>query len=1060
MKQVIFFFWMMLLSAIVCAQTPIGTAEALVSMSMNGQYYLTNDIEVDQWMPLGVFTGSLDGMGHCVRIVNGQPDAEGYAGLFSVTEGAVLSNLIVSGSFSGATTACGSLAGRAVNTRIENCETEAALTARDPAAVLGGLVGVMVGGSMSNCSSNASVEGVLMGGLVGSVLDNAKMQNCYSSASFVVINEDTEAGYLAHDNAGTLENNYVRMIEQGWYIASLGQLCMMFGAKAILPNRNDGLLANWRSGYYATSTLFRPGRLISLDAYNTMYSWGFNTFNSSTGGMIPFVHDISGVGYNIGDVLYVGGVKSFVFYIHEDGHGAWVTPCDDYVTHALLTYSDNDALNGYYLTGGAYINAVEVDYAQGHDGKIAHGNNTFNTIPSFYRESTGKFFTNTLRDNDDDPTHQINNLQVIADGLHATASVKQLAFHNTGEIRNCYYPMHVDNADLVADGTTDRCSRYEEVLPPYQYGEYGPWLYADDANSGVALVDSLNAWVERHDDSFCSWSIPCTPEINANLPIHRYRFHNGSSEVNTAIHPVRHVFSPALRYADLNAIPTAYLTSAATLAYYGNMETIHADNVTTPWEAPLFITEDATLKGDYQLTANVAITFDNSDGSGFCGQPYDWHSISTSLADAPVGIDYSDYQAGGPSSAPSEVLFKDKDGYFPLNTPYEGWDFYCYDEPNTGWPNFKRNTGDHYHNLSGDPIDYENEPQLIPGKGYLWAVAQKTTLQALGHLNNGPVEQTMTRQGFRYDGYNLVGNPYQAYLDFDAFCSDNSEVLEQQAYMLLDADKRGYVTYCPGASDNPDYAPRYLHPHQGFFVQAKADHSTLQFDPDQAVVAPLSAFRGNGVDEKKNHPLLSFSVADPAGIKDYASVEFEHDKELGVLKMDGLHAGNGMLSIGHQGKAYSILLLEGCPRRIPVRLSAMTDGVYTLQWKVLHTELKRLRLIDHLTGVEVDGLITDHYTFFASNEDYVSRFEVVFEPTEVGEEHTEGQTDFAFLSGSTCVVNGQGELEVVDLLGRTLISTRLEGTSSPVSLMDLASGVYLLRLVQPEGVRTQKIIKK
>lgn len=1034
-------------------------------MSLNGQYYLTNDIEIDQWTPLGVFTGLFDGRGYVIRIVNGQPDADGYAGLFSVTEGATISNLIVGGSFSGASMACGSLAGRAVNTRIENCETEAALTARDPAAILGGLVGVMVGGSMSNCSSNASVEGVIMGGLVGSVLDNAKIQNCYSSASFVVINDDIEAGYLAHDNAGILENNYVRMIEQGWYIASVGQLCMMFGAKAILPNRNDGLLANWRSGYYATSTLFRPGRLISLDAYNKMYSWDFDTFTTSTGGMIPFVHDISGVGYNIGDVLYVGGVKSFVFYIHEDGHGAWVTPIDDYVTHALLTSTDNNALNGYYLTGGAYINAVEVDYAQGHDGKVAHGR-IVNAIPSLYRGSTGKFFTYTLRDNDNDPTHQINNLQVVADGLHSTPSVKQLAFHNTGVIRNCYYPMEVDEADLVADGTTDRCSRYEAVLPPYQYGEYGPWLDADD-NSGVPLVDSLNAWVERHDDAFCTWSIPCTPEINANLPIHRYRFHNGTSEVNTAIHPVRHVLAPALRYADLNAIPDTYRSSAATLAYYGKREAIHADNVTTSWEAPLYLTEDATLKGDYLLTAHVAITFDNSDGSEFCGQPYDWHSFSTPLADAPVGIDYSEYQPGGPSSAPSEVNFNDENGYFPLNTPYEGWDFYSYDEPNVGWPNYKRYTGDHYHNLSGEPIDYENETQLVPGKGYLWAVGKKTTLQASGRLNNGSVEQTMTRQGRLYAGYNLVGNPYQAYLDFDAFCSDNSEVLEQQAYALLDADKRGYVTYCPGASDNPDYAPRYLHPHQGFFVQAATDNSTLQFHPDQTVVTPLSDFRkgdtpeqkGNpDADVRKNHPLLSFSVADPSGTKDYASVEFGHDRERGVLKMEGLHAGKGTLSIGHQGKAYSILLLEGFPHRIPFRLAALADGVYTLHWKVLHTALKSLRLIDHLTGLEVDGLQTDHYTFSASNQDYVSRFEVLFEPTGVGEEYAEGQEDFAFLSGSTCVIDGDGELEVVDLLGRTLLTTRVSGTSTPVSLSDLASGVYLLRLVQQEGVRTQKIL--
>lgn len=1043
---------MMLLAVVVSAQTAIGTAEELASMSLNGQYYLTNDIELVQWTPLGVFTGSLDGRGHCIRIAKGLPDANGYAGLFSVTDGATLSNLIVGGSFCEASTACGSLAGRAVNTQIENCETEATLTSRDPAAVLGGLVGVMVGGSMSNCSSNASMEGVLMGGLAGSVLNNATIQNCYSSASFVVVNDDTEGGYLAHDNAGILENNYVRMIEQGWYIATVGQTCMMFGAKAIIPHRNNGLLANWSNGRYVTTSLSMPRLLLGLDAYNRMYAWYFSEIYAYQTGRIPFIHDISGVGYNIGDVVYVGGVKSFVFYIHEDGYGGWVTPCDEQETHVVLTSNENDAMNGYYHTGGAYVNSLELDYAQGHDGKLAHGR-TVDPIPSIYRGNTGKFFTCLLRDNDDDPTHQVNNLQVNNDESHACPSVKQLAFRNSGEIRNCYYPMDVDDADLVADGTTDRCSRYEELLPPYQYGEYGPWLYADGNNSGFTLVDSLNAWVEQHDDAFCSWSIPCTPEVNANLPIHRYGFHNGSSEVNTAVRLASQVQEPALRYADLNDIPSSYRSSSSTLAYYGNREGIHADNVTTPWDASLFITEEATLKGDYQLTANVAVTFDNSDGSEFGGQPYDWHSFSTSLADAPVGIDYNEYQVGGPSSSPSEVLFNDENGYFPLNTPYVGWDFYCYDEPNVGWPNFKRYTGDHYHNLSGEPIDYENESQLVPGKGYLWAIAEKTTLQASGRLNNGSIEQTMTCQGRLYAGYNLVGNPYQAYLDFDAFCSDNSEVLEQQAYSLLDADKRGYVTYCPGASDNPDYAPRYLHPHQGFFVQAKYDNSRLRFDPDQTVVTPLSDFRKGG----KNHPLLSFSVTDQVGTKDYATVEFDHDHEKGVLKMDGIHAGNGMLSIGHQGKAYSIILLEGCPRRIPIRFSALTDGAYTLQWQVLHSALKSLRLIDHLTGVEVDGLKTDRYTFSASKDDYESRFEVVFEPTEVGEVSVDRE-DFAFLSGSNCVIDGEGELEVMDLTGRKLLTTHVEGGATTITLTGFAQGVYLLRLEQSEGVRTQKII--
>ena len=466
------------------------------------------------------------------------------------------------------------------------------------------------------------------------------------------------------------------------------------------------------------------------------------------------------------------------------------------------------------------------------------------------------------------------------------------------------------------------------------------------------------------------------------------------------------------------------------------------------------------MKGNYALTAQVAITFDNSDGSDFCGRPYDWHSFSTSLADAPLGISYQDYVEGGPSGAPSAVSFVDEDGYFPLNTPYANWDLYCYDEPYAGWPNFKRNTGDHYHQLSGDPIPYENETNLIPGKGYLCAIDKKTTLQAFGRLNNGAISRVMTKQGFRYGGYNLVGNPYQAYLDFDAFCADNDAVLEQAAYMLLDADKQGYVTYCPGASDNPNYAPRYLHPHQGFFVQAKVDQSTLAFDPDQTVVTPLSSFReADGPGETGNHPLLNLTVTDPEGRKDYATVEFGHERDGGVLKMEGLHAGDGVLSIGHKGQGYSIALLEGRLPSVPVRFSAMSDGVYTLHWEPLHGAFSYLHVIDHLMGTEVDGLRTDHYTFEARTGDYASRFVVVLDPTGVEEQPAEAVSGgFAAPAGSDWKILGGGGLELFDLLGRKLFSTQVEGPVTTLRLPSLPEGVYLLRLVQPGGVRTQRIV--
>ena len=1057
MKKVFLFFLTLLLIANLDAQTAIHTGDELLSISLSGQYYLANDIELDQWTPLGEFTGSLDGRGHCIRVATGTPDALGYGGLFAATNGAVLRNLIIGGTFSGASEACGSLVGRAVNTYIENCETEAVLLTDNPSAVMGGLVGVMSGGSMSNCSSNASMEGVLLGGLVGSVLDNAKVQNCYSSASFAVPNADTEVGYLAHDNKGVLENNYVRMLEEGWWIASIGQLCMMYAARTIMTNRNNGLLANWGNGYCMSSTMLRLQRIVCIDAYHVMYSFSFGQFNSPQGGQVRFVHDVHGVGYNIGDIVYVGGVKCFVFYLYEDGLGGWVTPLEDTHTNLLLSSKDNDALNGYYLTTGVYINALEVDYAQGHDGHVVHGA-VVNAIPAEYRGNTGKFYTYTLRQNDSDPTHQVNQLHVAGNGTVSTTLIKQLAFENTGTIQNCYYPMDTADYGLVAEGTTENCCRYEELHAPYGYGEYGSWLDAGDHVMGATLADSLNAWVNRQGSPFCTWSDPCNKEVNANLPIHRYDFHNGQGTVNTAVRLPWQGDQQALRYADLNTLPATYRTEHHTLAYYGNQEGINADNITDPWEAPLYLTEDATLKGNYALTAHVAITLDNSDGSALGGKPYDWHSFSTSLADAPVGISYENYQNGGPEGAPSEVSFVDENGYFPLDTPYASWDFYCYDEPNTGWPNFKRNTGDHYHSATGAPIYYENEASLVPGKGYLGAIDRKTTLQAYGSLNNGPIQCDMTRQGELSSGYNLIGNPYQAYLDFDAFCSDNSEALAQQAYTLLDADKQGYITYCPGTSNNPNYAPRYLHPHQGFFVQAKTDQSTVTFDPDQTTVTPLSAFRDGVIQaEKKDHPLLNLTVTDSHGEKDYATVEFGHEQERGVRKMEGLHAGNGVLSFGHQGNAYSILLLENCPRQIPVRFSAMTDGVYTLHWQALHTALKELRLIDHLTGTEVDGLQTDHYTFTARTDDYASRFAVVFEPAGLDEEYNlDGP--FALPSATGWEVLGEGSLELFDLLGRKVYATPVTGPATTVRFPELPSGVYLLRLVQRNGVRTQKII--
>ena len=68
-----------------------------------------------------------------------------------------------------------------------------------------------------------------------------------------------------------------------------------------------------------------------------------------------------------------------------------------------------------------------------------------------------------------------------------------------------------------------------------------------------------------------------------------------------------------------------------------------------------------------------------------------------------------------------------------------------------------------------------------------------------------------------------------------------------------------------------------------------------------------------------------------------------------------------------------------------------------------------------------------------------------------------GSATFAFVMGDELVVNGEGTLEVIDLLGRVIKTETLHGSQSMTAL-PAATGVYVLRLTNMNVTKTQKII--
>ena len=484
--------------------------------------------------------------------------------------------------------------------------------------------------------------------------------------------------------------------------------------------------------------------------------------------------------------------------------------------------------------------------------------------------------------------------------------------------------------------------------------------------------------------------------------------------------------------------------------------------------------------------AVVGVTFENSEGTAgntatpncapqvhYTDDPldllYDWHMMSSPLKDAPMGTVYNmeaDMGFYEPANITSMV-----DNYLPnglsMTTPAPEdavkWDLYSFYEPHYHWINLKRSTNNHWHYdinntapCDHDPIPYPNDEVFEPAKGYMMAISTESYLSSTGKLNNGKVTIPLTHQSLLTDieeyGCNLIGNPFHAYLDMNKFLAKNQGFTD---YYVYSAEWNHYVPNNGDASDNPAVPSRVLAPFQAFFVKVAADGEAV-FNNGMTTTKPAaySHFR----EEHLNYPLVNLFVTDTNGMRDLTVIEFNRPEEGGTDKLRVMDASNFELYARYNDKDYSILFTKEGTQRVPVWFKTSESGVYTMTWETYHGNFSSLRLVDNLTGVNYDMLSNNSYTFEASAGDYASRFYITFACTGVDEEEVvESEGNFAFFNGSEWVINGKGQLEVIDMLGRILYAERLTNDQNRVHL-DFAPGVYMIRVVDNKNMKTQKVI--
>ncbi len=345
-----------------------------------------------------------------------------------------------------------------------------------------------------------------------------------------------------------------------------------------------------------------------------------------------------------------------------------------------------------------------------------------------------------------------------------------------------------------------------------------------------------------------------------------------------------------------------------------------------------------------------------------------------------------------------------------------------------------------WRNYKADPFVFTIEN----GKGYLYATKEEQTLIFAGTYNEAETHDVplVYDANASFAGWNLVGNPFPV------------EAYANRSYYTMNADGTGIE---PVAVSSETAIPVCT----GVMVKADGANESVTFSrtapeagPSQGNIQIAVAQAGTRANAVEDKAIVSFNEADQLG-----KFVFNED--------------NAKLYIPQGGKDYAIAVVDRDVARrvsteIPVNFKAAKNGTYALTVNVENMDLDYLHLIDNMTGADVDLLgdarhcVSTAYTFTAKTTDYASRFRLVFS-TNCGDAIGDN-APFAYVSNGNIVVVGDAvgdagtaSLQVVDLMGRVLVC-RDAFNASAISTTGIPAGVYVLRLVDGENVRTQKVV--
>ena len=389
-----------------------------------------------------------------------------------------------------------------------------------------------------------------------------------------------------------------------------------------------------------------------------------------------------------------------------------------------------------------------------------------------------------------------------------------------------------------------------------------------------------------------------------------------------------------------------------------------------------------------------------------------------------------------------------------------------------------------YNTIAGAYENYDTTNNaatiLAAGIGYRAATTDGSTLKFTGTVRTAAVSVSIS-DAAAGRAWNLIGNPYPSYINFESFFNSNKEQFNSEnAYQAIYGyngnTSNGWTVWNLATIADPAIT-ELITPGQAFFVKAKATGGTVTFTTAMQTTGNADDFiLGKQTNLAVALCKLRLSNATDKAITDIYFIEGTtrgldpgYDAAMYSQSSSGFSIFSNLLA-DNTGSAMAIQSLDYTdfndvvvPLGINAKLGALTIGIDALATTLpadIHVYLE-----DRETST-FTLLTTNDYTFTTSSDlKGAGRFYLHYSAKALTVEHTNFNDIQIYNTISSKEIMIKGTLNsdaravLYDVNGRLVLSQKLKQTSSThrIDASRLSVGMYLIKVFNDQKVKTKKL---